>query len=460
MRVLLVAPHRLDQLGFNNPPLGLMYLAGTLKAHDIDVQIADGYYLHWDGIRERLQSYQPDIVGITALTPSRKTAIGIAKWAKKYNKNIITVLGGVHPTIMWKQVMENYPSIDICVIGEGEFTLLDIAQGKPPAEIKGIVYRQNNQIVKNPDREKIADLDLIPFPAWDCVDITRYPPRSVEGIESFRGIDLTKEIRMPVIFSRGCIGHCTFCSTWWVWAGWRCRSPQNMADELEILHRQYGIRHFVFEDDIFSANMDAAKSLCDEIISRRLGIAWFATTRVDCVDEELLRKMEQAGCYAISYGIESGSKEILNQMGKEATVLQAENAIRMTKEAGLKALCLLIIGNVGETSETINETIGFLIKTNPDGLGSVGGLWVLPGTALYQRVKRAGLINDDFWLGDEPYMVYYGDHTGKEIKEYGLAILNRLKLWGNNPTLWRLRRAMITRYRRWMYPNTAQKMGG
>jgi len=424
-RVLLVNPDSAAQEGYSNPPLGLAYLAGTLERHGIQVRIVDGFLVGRIGIEQAVREFDPGLVGITCYTPGRTSVIDIAKWVKTYRRDMITVLGGPHATIMWKQIMINYQQVDMCVLGEGEQTLLEIVLGTPYAQITGVVWRNDDVVTKNLPRKYIENLDFIPFPAWHLLPLHQYPNRG-SGVHN--GIDLSIEPRISVVFSRGCSASCSFCSTWWIWRGHRCRSAANMADELELLNQQHGFRHIIFADDAFSADMLAAKTLCQEIITRRIKIAWLATTRVDAVDHELLQLMRESGCYEISYGVESGSQRILDLMGKKATVQQAKEAIIATKETGIRATVLLIVGNEGETSESVNETVDFLNDTDPDNIGSVGGLWIFPGTALYTRAKREKLIDDSFWLTDEPIKVYLAEHSEKDLRKYLFAIQSRKKI--------------------------------
>jgi anaerobic magnesium-protoporphyrin IX monomethyl ester cyclase len=413
-RILLINPHESEQSGFTNPPLGLLYIAGTLLKHGFDVQILDCCIEGEGAILKVVEGVRPDIVGITCLTPARKKSLEVAKTVKNYDSSIKVVMGGVHPTIMHKQLMENYPFLDIVVIGEGEITFLEIAQGKEISQINGITYREGNKVIKTTQRKYVENLDEIPFPAWHLVDLKKYP---VLGKGIYNGINIAAEPRISVVFSRGCKGHCDFCSSWWVWRGWRHRSPKNMADELELLVKNHGMRHFNFADDALTIDMNATIELCDEIIRRKLKIAFLITTRTDCINEELLRKLKQAGCYQVAYGVETGSPILLSKMGKENDVETAKKAITLTKKAGMKAIALMIVGNVGETHETIRESIDFLRKTDPNEIGCIGGLLVFPGTKLYNDCKAKGFIDDDFWLRDEPYKVYTLEHSLDELKK-------------------------------------------
>lgn len=420
-RILLINPPGTEQSGYSNPPLGLLYLAGGLLRSGFDVKVVDGCVEGWGAIEQALAEFRPEIAGITCLTPERKKALEAARLVKNINKNILTVLGGAHPTIMHSQIMQSYPFVDCVVIGEGEETLLEIAQGKPFSDITGLAYRKDGQVLVTAQRKYAGNLDDIAFPAWHLVDYKRYPAR---GAGVFNGVDLAKEPRVSVIFSRGCSGHCDFCSTWWIWRGWRHRSPRNMADELELLYKDFGVRHFCFADDSMTVDRAAVMALCDEIVARGLKIAFHVTTRTDCVDEVLISKLKAAGCYNIAFGIETASPVLLAKMGKDNSVEASERAILMCRKAGVKVTALIIAGNVGETEETISETAAFLRRTCPEEVGCVGGLWILPGTKLYRDCVARGIISDSFWLGEDPYMIYTAEHSIETLAHMRARLAN------------------------------------
>ena len=429
-KVLLINPHESMYLGIFSPPLGLLYLAGTLRNKGIDVQLIDGCLSGLSGIRDKIRTYLPDIVGITTLTSTRKKVLTIAKMVKDINKNAAVVIGGVHPTIMYQQLLEHYYDVDIVVRGEGEISFLEIVQGIDLDKIDGIVYRDGTKIVKNAERHNVENPDMHPFPAWDQIADTlwEYPAIFPKELRNHNGIDISRGPRIPVIYSRGCKDRCEFCSNWWIWKKFRYRSSKNMVDEIEWLYESFKIRHFSFLDDTLTMDKQATIDLCDDIINRRLHIAFCATTRVDCVDFEILEKLKQAGCYEISYGIETASPRLLTMMKKEIDVPTMEKAIALTKRAGIISGVLVIAGYIGETKETIDETIEFLQRNDVDYIGSVGGLCIFPGTGIYRYAKNLGIIDDNFWLGDEPYMVYTREHSLRKLRFFTHSIKNRKKL--------------------------------
>jgi len=429
-KVLLINPPELMWKGLFSPPLGLLYLAGTLKDKGIDVQLIDGCIEGWPMVCEKIKTYSPDIVGIYCLTSIRKKALKVARIVKGINKNVTVVLGGVHPTIMYQQLLEHYDEVDIVVRGEGEIALLEIAQDVDLDKIDGIVYRDGTRVIKNADRHYVEDLDDLSFPAWDMIADTldKYPVSLPKGLSSYNGIDFSHIPMVPVIYSRGCKGHCDFCSSWWIWKKPRFRSAKNMVDELEWLYESFKIHHFCFFDDNLTMDKQATLDLCDEIVNRRLHIAFSINTRTDCVDLEILEKLKRAGCYQIDYGIETASPKLLSRMKKDVDIQTSETAITLTRRVGVRAGILLIVGNVGETEETVDDTIGFIQRIDTDLIGAVGGLWIFPGTGIYRHAKKLGIIDDSFWLGDELFMVYTQEHSLRKLKFFTHAIKKRKKL--------------------------------
>jgi len=424
-RILLVNPPESGMGEHSSAPLGLLYIAGVLQKHDIPVKIVDGFLEGWKGIEDTVKDYRPDIIGITCHTYARTRALRIAKSAKKILPEVTVVVGGAHPTVMAKQLLENYPFIDIAAIGEADRVLREVCEKKDYSRIPGIAYRENGRVVINSRSDVIADLDSLPLPAWDLLDLRRYPP---DGQGVYRGIDLAKEPRISVIFSRGCVGDCNFCSNRLMWKRWRHRSPKNMLGELELLNKTFGIKHFHFNDDCFSVNKKATVELCRAIVDRRLNIAFDIVTRTDCVDAEILQALKDAGCYRICFGVETASPRLLKIMGKPINVKEQEEAIKLTNTFGIKTLVLLIAGCVGETQETINETVDFINRVQPSAVGIANGLMIFPGTRIYEIAKKNGVIGDDFWLTDYAWKMYTFENSPLWLDIFSRALETRRRL--------------------------------
>lgn len=422
-KVLLINLPGVEQSGYRPTPLGILYLASYIKkkAQGVRIEVLDGAMEGEERVLNKLKRMKPDLTGISVLTPSRLQAIKIAKAAKKYNPGCKVVLGGIHPTLMWDQMMDNYPVVDYIVKGEGEITFCNLVLGEKPASIKGLVWRDNeNKIINNPDRPLIKNLDKIPFPAWDMINPLIYPPWGQGVID---GIDLGKEVRVPIIFSRGCMGSCTFCSTWRIWRGYRYRSGKNVADEMEMLVKKFGVKHFVFQDDTLTGSKKEIINFCHELIRRKIKVAIHGTTRVDFVDEEMLKLMRRVGFYKLSYGIESGSPKMLLSINKKTNLSEILKAVNLTKKAGIQVCALMMFGLPGESAEDRLLTNKLINKIKADEIGTIGEIWVFPGTALFEQAKTAKLISDKFWLGEKPYYIYRGG-IGSDPKKRKLLIID------------------------------------
>lgn len=424
-KILLINLPGVEQSGYRPTPLGLLYLASYLKKHipQITVDIIDGAIEGEKAVIKKIKTFMPDLVGISVLTPSRHQSIKIAKIVKQYCPHSKTVLGGIHPTLMWQQMMEHYPIIDFIIRGEGEVTLYELVSGSNLQKIEGLVWRNKKIIINNPDRPLIRDLDTIPFPAWELINPLKYPPWG-QGI--INGINLETEPRIPIIFSRGCMGSCTFCSTWKIWKGYRFRKGKNVAEEIEMLVNKYRVKHFVFQDDTLTGSKKEITIFCREIIKRKIKMVIHGTTRVDFVDEELLKLMKRAGFYKLSYGVESGSPKILLSINKKTNLAEIIKAVTLTKKAGIQVCALMMFGLPSETMQDKLLTEKLIKKIKADEIGTIGEIWIFPGTALFQQAKYSKLINDDFWLSKRPYYIYRGGIAGDPVNRRML-----FKDWSN-----------------------------
>jgi anaerobic magnesium-protoporphyrin IX monomethyl ester cyclase len=365
-------------------PLGLGYLAAVLEKNKYEVDVIDcqALRLSYDDFKIELSKRKPDIVGMTSTTLTYKSALRIAKIAKEVHPKCLTVLGGVHVTFWDDKALQECPDLDVVVRKEGENTILELVQkletGKSFSGVLGITYRKDGKIVKNADRPYIEDLDSLPFPAhhlWPIERLRKYG-----------------KVIFPLMTSRGCVFWCEFCSAVRMFGRrFRMRSPKNVVDELEYLHNTYGADNFTFYDDTFTINQPRTAEICKEIINRKLKIQWDCETRVDMVTKELLLTMREAGCYAIWYGVESGSQRIIDAMGKGFSLKQVMRAFKWAKEAGLMVVAGTILGSPGETKETAWETIKFVERLNPDDVGFYIAT-PYPGTPMYDLVKEKGWL--------------------------------------------------------------------
>jgi len=424
-KVLLINPPESSPGRSTSAPLGLMYIAAVLQVNHISVRILDAFLESWDSITQQINEYRPDIVGIACPTYARVQAIKVAEIVKQNLPDVTVILGGHHPTLMGYQLLENYPFIDLIGIGEGEYLMLDLCKGLKLEDIPGLGFRKNSKIILNASRSNIEDLDNLPFPAWNLVNPIRYGTH-----RNFvtHGINLAKEAGAGILFSRGCIGRCNFCSNHLMWAKWKHRSTRNVVDEIEFLNRTYNIRCFQFNDDCFSVDKKATIELCVEIIKRNLQILFSIITRTDCVDEDIVKSLKEAGCYSISFGIETASPKLLKIMHKPINIETSARAITLVNSFNIRSVVLLIAGCIGENWQTVNETIDFLKRTNPTDVEVANGIMLFPRTEIYNAAKQRGEIGDSFWLTDYTWKVYTKENSRLTLNIFTAAIQRRKKI--------------------------------
>ena len=365
-------------------PLGLGYLAAVLEKNQYEVDVIDcqALKLSYDEFKSEISKRQPNIVGITSTTLTYKSALRIAKIAKEVHPSCLTVLGGVHVTFWDDKALQECPHLDVVVRKEGENTMLELVErleaGRAFHDVLGVTCRKGDEIVRNPDRSYIEDLDSLPLPAhhlWPIERLRKYG-----------------KVIFPVMTSRGCTFWCNFCSAVRMHGRtYRMRSPKNVVDELEFLHNTYGADQFTFYDDAFTVNQFRTEEICQEIINRKLKIRWDCETRVDMVTKELLQKMRDAGCIAVWLGVESGSQRVINSMEKGFSLGQAIRAFKWAKEVRLMTVAATILGCPSETRESVWETVKLVEKLNPDDVGFYIAT-PYPGTPMYDLVKEKGWL--------------------------------------------------------------------
>jgi anaerobic magnesium-protoporphyrin IX monomethyl ester cyclase len=364
VKVVLVSPPPPSVLAFvdyQNPTVGLAILAAVAEKNGYEVRVLDCPALHmtYDQLKQKIAHFKPDIVGITAVTPTFSSALKVAKTAKEAYPPSLVVLGGPHVTIEDDQFILQHPEVDVVVKGEGEQTIVDLAHyvlGETNLDqIAGITFKKNGQIAHTPNRPCNENLDDLPPPAYHYFPLSKYR--------------IFGKLGLPMVTGRGCPSQCNFCLVPHIGGNsYRTKTPKGIIDEMEYLRNHYHPDFISFNDEVFTYDQKRAAAICAEIRQRKITVPWDCQTRVDLISKELLYKMRAANCQLVCFGIESGSQKILNSMKKGTTVEQNAIAIRWAKEAGLSVNVSLIIGYPGETKETLKETIDFMKKTEPDDI--------------------------------------------------------------------------------------------
>jgi len=384
MRVLLMStPYPLEENPI--PPLSLSYLAGVLQREGIEVQILDLLVSKNSAskIREKLEEYQPDMVGATCVTLNYPTAARNLKVCKDYHPQIVTMLGGPHASFALSETLLRAHWIDVVVIGEGERTLVELVRalekGNDFRQVAGIAFREDNRVIKTEPRPLIEDLDELPPPERHLLPLSKY--RAL-------GAPCT------VVTSRGCPYRCIFCSGPRLFGRRvRFRDPNLVVDEIEHIHKDFGFPNLNIVDDTFTLNHRHAQAVCDEIMRRNLKFGWNVFARADTVNEDLLERMKEAGCTWLLFGVESAAPEILKTIKKGTTPDKIRKGTKLATEAGIKVFNSFILGLPGESPDTARQSLAFARELDRDYGAKYGFhlLSPLPGTELYERPEDYGL---------------------------------------------------------------------
>lgn len=391
-------------------PMGLSFLAGKLIREGHEVLIYNGehdpsldyvdlttyssnYYRYvdalqdythpsWKKVREILQNFKPDVVGITSFSVKWPSAKRIAAVVKDYNPQIPVAMGGQHATIMTDDVLSD-PNIDFVMRGEGEETLSEFLiqlSGKQKWEdVAGLSFKNNGQVIHNSARPLIAQLDDLPFPARHCLyDVENYAPQALAKLFA----------------SRGCPYQCNYCGTQNIWTfEVRHHSEERIVEEIKQVKQEFGATYFTFFDDVFGLDRKRAVQLCKKMSRAKLGISWDCLTRSNLVSDELLSAMKKAGCRKIDMGVESGSDKVLKDTKKGLDRKRILEGARLIKKHGIFLYTFFMVGLPTETEDDVEQTIDLLEELRPDWAG-ISIFTPIPGTAIYKALQAQGKIVD------------------------------------------------------------------
>ena len=410
-------------------PLGLAYLHSYLEKHsDHEVET---HFLNnvnsdicFDKIKSEIEKFNPDVVGISIMTFSRTSSYRMIEYLTENHPNIKIVLGGMHPTVMWKNMLKKYTNT-VIVVGEGEITfheLLDcFEQGKDISEVQGIAFNNGEEIIKTDERELIDDLDTLEFPKHD--------------IFLWEGKKMAN-----LLTSRGCPFKCNFCVLDHIsLRKVRFRTAENVCDEIEeILRICPTVETIWIHDDAFMINKKSTMALCREIIKRGIKTNFTCSARFRPVSRELIQLMEQAGFNHVLFGLESGAQAIIDDMKKGITKDHIRYATSLFAESKIKTTAFLIVGLPGETQETVDETIDFVMEMQFNNYlyyDEIGVAMIYPGAEVYTIAKARsleipgyGLLDDDYWLtsGEVPH--YECEHSYEQLLVWKEQIRDAISL--------------------------------
>jgi len=400
--VLLVKPPlsaemlygELAGVGAYDAPLGIAYLASSLRKNNISVKLLDcgTEGLAFDRLVDLIVDKRAKYLGLSAVTLEIQSAAELALQVKEKVPEIKTILGGVHLTASPVETMKQFPQFDIGVVGEGEATLVELIkaleENSDYKSVPGIVCRDDNEVILCPPRDPCRDLDILPPPAWDL--IPGFP-----GRYSSPAYATYTTPSCSILTSRGCGHKCTFCFQGTMGRLLRFHSTDYVLDTIKTLYHKYGIRDFRILDDQFLANKKRTIEICNRLVSEDLGITFSCLARINTINPEILRLLKSAGCRQISFGIESGSQRILDMIKKGIKLEDVDQAVKWTNQAGIQTLGYFMMGFPTETEATLKETMDFACRLLLDDI-SFFFLTPFPGTAIHIDAHSNGIFNEDW----------------------------------------------------------------
>jgi anaerobic magnesium-protoporphyrin IX monomethyl ester cyclase len=377
------------------PPLSILYLASVLEEIGVEVSVLDQPALGLT-VEETLrwvEKENPDVLGFSTLTSSGQTAGLLSNKVKERNSKVTTVFGNHHATFNAERILRKYPSVDIVARGEGEKTVVELANclknGEDLKKVRGINFRNEGKIVATPDQPLINDLDALPLPDRKLIDVDYHC--------IIAGANIAPKKFTSIVTSRGCVYGCRFCScTELAKKRWRPRSAKNTLEELQFLASE-GYKQLIFVDDAFTMNPKRVIEICRGIRTEKIDLEWICEGRVDICSYGVLREMVQAGCRVLYLGIENANQRILNYYNKRITPEQSETAVRTAKKAGVDVVAgSFIIGAPDETREEMWNTIKFAQRV-PIDLPQFNILGAHPGNDIWNEFVAKGFLDPEKW---------------------------------------------------------------
>jgi anaerobic magnesium-protoporphyrin IX monomethyl ester cyclase len=375
-------------------PIGLISIASHLEKSGLEVLVHDCLGPRapagLDANVRKILSLEPDLLAFSTTTSGFLDAYDMAEKAREARPEVKNAFGGVHVSGVGAQLMERFPAIDHLVLGEGEITLLELAAGESPGRIEGLVWRDGEDVVTNPPRQPIPDLDSLPFPAYE----------KLEGFPRGYRLPPFSYIRTPgtaISTSRGCIYQCSYCDRSVFKRSYRSNSAEYVYEHMNYLRKRFGIRHVNIYDDLFTVDRKRVMSLCQKLAAEPIGVQFNCAVRAGHTDDELLEMLEEAGCLMVSVGAESGDPELLEHLKTGVTLDMVRETVARVQTKGLRAKGLFMMGVVGETEESIRKTSDFVIELGLDDM-NMSKFTPFPGAPCWDTIREEGTFEENWRL--------------------------------------------------------------
>jgi radical SAM superfamily enzyme YgiQ (UPF0313 family) len=416
------------------PPHGLIMLAAVLKRAGVEAKVLDlfAHPVSADDAVAAVLAREPDGVGFTATTAGFLPGYRLAQRLKAARPELPVVFGGAHPTSLWRELLERYPAVDMIAVGEGEETLVELARAgfRPSKDIAGLAFRDTSgEPVFGGLRPLLRELDTLPRPAYE--ELLGFPKSYPMPIFNYPRSPAT-----TLITSRGCPYACSYCDRSVFGSTFRYHSAQYLVDHLTHLKQRYGIRHVGLYDDNFMLRRSHVTEFAELLLKHRLGITFNCIGRSDHLDRELLRLMKRAGCWMINIGIESGDESLIQQHRKNAEQAQVVEAVHMIRDSGIRVKGLFMMGIPGETTQSIQRTIDFVLRQPFDDV-NLTKFTPFPGSPIYSRVREYGRFDEDWDRMNCTNFVFVPEGLTFEQLERDYLRFYR-SFWGRPAGIWKM----------------------
>lgn len=425
MRIVLVhpagsnwVPGKKDVTGAVNrmPPIGILSIASYIESksnHKVFIHdcIGPKAPVSIEKNTKIILDFKPDIIGFSTTTSSFMDAYQMTLIIKENNPNIKIIFGGVHVSAIGEELLKEFPYIDYLGMGEGEETLLELMEGVSLNQITGLIYKDGDKIIKNPIRTPIANLDDLPFPAYE----------KLLGFPKKYNLPLFNYVLFPgatMITSRGCPYQCSFCDRSVFNRGFRYNSAQYIYEHMKYLKKYFGVRHINIYDDLFTANRKRIADLCKLLIDKPLGIQFNCAVRVGHTDDELLKMLKQAGLLMVSLGIESGDPKMLERHKAGVTLKQVRDTVELVQKHNIRVKGLFMMGLPGETEESVIKTSDFILSLGLDEM-NLSKFTPFYGAPLWKTINQDGdFVNDWKLMNCLNFVFVPKDIESKERMDY------------------------------------------